>query len=88
MPLYVRTFLVTGPVKDVEAALDRHREHLRRLQAEGRLRTAGAIGDGEGFLEIFEAKDLLDAEATARSSPLVEEGLGAWIVREWEEIEL
>lgn len=85
MPLWVRTLLLTGPADEVEAALEGHREHLRTLRSEGRLRAAGTFSRGDGFLEIFEAKDLLEAEAVARSSPLVEEGLGAWSLREWEE---
>ena len=88
MPLYVRTVLLTGPVNEVEAAVEGHKRHLRELKEQGRLRAAGAFGRGDGFLEIFEAKDLLEAEAIARSSPIVEEGLGAWAIREWEEMEL
>jgi uncharacterized protein YciI len=88
MPLYARTLLVTGPPEEVEAASRRHREHLRELQERGRLRAAGAFRDGEGFLEIFEAVDRLEAEAIARASPLIEEGLGTWMLREWVEVEL
>jgi uncharacterized protein YciI len=88
MPLYVRTLLVTGPREQVVSASAGHREHLRDLRAQGRLRVAGALGDGEGFLEIFEARDRREAEATARASPLVEDGLGAWMLREWVELDL
>jgi uncharacterized protein YciI len=88
MPFYVRTLLVTGPSQDVEAALPGHHEHLRDLRTAGRLRAAGAFRQGDGFLDIFEAKDLVEAEQTARSSPLVEGGLGAWMVREWAEMDL
>ncbi len=88
MPLYVRTLLVTAVPDEVEQAMEGHREHLRRLKADGRLRAAGAFRHGDGFLEIFEAKDLLEAESIARSSPLVEEGLGTWMLREWEELAL
>jgi uncharacterized protein YciI len=88
MPLYVRTLLVTGPAEEVSQASEGHRAHLRRLKDEGRLRAAGAFASDDGYLEIFEAKDRLDAESIARSSPLVEQGLGAWMVREWEELDL
>lgn len=88
MPLYVRTLLITALPEEIGQAADGHREHLRRLKAEGKLRAAGSFRQGDGFLEIFEAKDLLEAEAIARSSPLVEEGLGAWMLREWEELAL
>ena len=88
MPLYVRTLVLTAPLPDVEAGIAGHLAHLRALKAAGRLRAAGALGRRQGFLEIFEAKDLWEAEETARSSPLVADGLGAWTVREWEELEL
>jgi uncharacterized protein YciI len=87
MPLYVRTLLVTGPADEVAAAADRHREHLRDLHGRGSLRAAGEFKDGDGFLEIFEAEDLLAAQRIAGSSPLVSEGLGSWMVREWNELD-
>jgi uncharacterized protein YciI len=86
MGLWVRTLLVTASPADLEVAWAGHVEQLRRLHAEGRLRAAGELGDGEGFLEIFEAKDRLEAEGIARSSPLVDEGLGTWMLREWAEV--
>ena len=86
MPLWVRTLLVTAIPDDVEAAAEGHREHLRRLHEEGKLRAAGEFRRGDGFLDIFEAKDLHEAEQIARSSPLIEEGLGTWMLREWTEI--
>ena len=36
-------------------------------------------------LEIFEAKDLREADEIARRSPLVERGLVTWMLREWTE---
>ena len=86
MGLWVRTLFVTAAPAELEAARAGHVEHLRRLHAGGCLRAAGELGDGDGFLEIFEAKDRLEAEAIARSSPLVEEGLGTWMLREWAEL--
>jgi uncharacterized protein YciI len=86
MPYFVRTILVTGPEEDVEAARRDHLSHLAELAAAGKLRAAGAFTRGDGYLEIFEAKDLHEAEAIARSSPLVELGLGTWMLREWDEI--
>ena len=85
MPLYVRTLLVTGPVEEVQAAAEKHREHLRELHARGQLRAAGEFKNGEGFLEIFDARDLMDAQSIAGASPLVSEGLGTWMLREWTE---
>ena len=85
MPWYVRTLLVTGPPDEVDAALAGHREHLRELQAQGKLRTAGEFKSGEGCLEIFEAADLHEAQRIGEASPLVADGLASWIVREWVE---
>jgi len=88
MALWVRTMLMTGPREEVEATAALHREHLRELRDRGKLRVAGEMGDREGFLEVFEAADRKEAEAIARSSPLVEEGLGAWMLRPWKDAEL
>jgi uncharacterized protein YciI len=87
VPLYVRTLLVTGPPDEAALAAAKHREHLGELHAQGRLRAAGEFRDGDGFLEIFEAADRLESESIARSSPLVEEGLATWMLREWLEID-
>jgi len=88
MPYFVRTILVTGSADDVEPARRDHLDHLARLSAAGKIRAAGAFSRGDGYLEIFEAKDLYEAEEIARSSPLVELGLGTWMLREWTEIRL
>jgi uncharacterized protein YciI len=88
MGLWVRTLLVTVPQADLVDARAGHVEHLRQLKAAGRLRAAGEVGDGEGFLDVFEAIDRRDAEAIARSSPLVQEGLGTWMLREWVDVSL
>ena len=88
MPLYATTLLVTGPPGEADAAWERHRAHLRELHAQGKLRAAGEFPNRDGFLQLFEATDLLEAERIARSSPLVEAGLGTWMLREWIELEL
>jgi uncharacterized protein YciI len=88
MPLYVRTLLVTGPPEEVAVAARAHRAHLRELHARGKLRAAGEFKDGDGFLEIFEAADLHEAQSIGDASPLVAEGLGAWMIREWTELDM
>jgi uncharacterized protein YciI len=88
MPCWVRTLLVTGPPEEVRAAREGHLAQLRELARRGRLRAAGELDDGDGFVEIFEADDRREAEAIARASPLVEEGLGSWMLRRWNEIAL
>jgi uncharacterized protein YciI len=88
MPYFVRTILVTGSEDDAAQARRDHLDHLALLKAAGKIRAAGTFPRGDGYLEIFEAKDLLEAEAIARSSPLVALGLGTWMLREWVEIRL
>ena len=86
MPLYVRTLLVTGPLDDVAPAAEKHRAHLRALKDAGKVRLAGEFANGDGFLEIFDVVDRMEAEHIARSSPLVEDGLATWMLREWKEL--
>jgi uncharacterized protein YciI len=88
MPLYVRTILITGPADDAEPVCRLHREHLMQLSREGRLRAAGQFNAGDGFLEIFEAEDLKDAQRIGESSPLISDGLATWMIREWTELTL
>ena len=88
MPYFVRTILITGSEDDAGPARRDHVSHVAQLAAAGKIRAAGTFPRGDGYLEIFEAKDLYEAEAIARSSPLVELGLGTWMLREWEETPL
>jgi len=88
MALYVVTLLVTTPPGEAGDAVRRHRERLARLRAEGRLRFAVELAGGEGFVEVLEVADLLEADEVARSSPLVEDGLCAWLIRACAEPEL
>jgi len=86
VPLFARTILITGPAEDAEPVSAQHLEHLAQLSREGRLRAAGRFNAGDGFLEIFEAADLKEAQRIGESSPLISEGLGTWMMREWTEI--
>jgi len=88
VPYFVRTILVTGSEEDVGPARPLHLSHLAELAADGKIRAAGMFARGDGYLEIFEARDLFEAEAIARASPLVALGLGTWMLREWEELPL
>ena len=85
MPLYVRIVQITGLPEDVERARRDHETHVEKLGEAGRLRVAGEFPGGEGYLEIFEARDRLDAERTASASALVRGGHATWILREWVE---
>ncbi len=85
MAQWVRTILFTVPPGSLAEAREGHREHLRRLRASGKLRAAGELGPGDGCLEIYEAADRHEAETIAKLSPIVAEGLGTWMLREWTE---
>ena len=87
MPLYARMLLFSASPGDVEPAAAGHREQLIELRTAGRVRAAGELANGDGFLEIFQAADLHEAEALTRASPLVEGGLAAWTLREWVELQ-
>lgn len=87
MPFYVRTLLITGSPDEVAAAAEEHRAQIRELHGAGKIRAAGEFANGDGFLEIFDAADRLEAESIARSSPLIEAGWGTWMLREWIELD-
>ena len=88
MPYYVRTILITATEDDAGPVREEHVAHLAGLKSQGKIRAAGAFAKGDGYLEIFEAKDLYEAESIARSSPLVALGLGTFMLREWDETPL
>jgi len=83
MARYVRIVRITATPDVASEAIEGHRRQVESLKRDGRLHSAGAFRDGDGFIEVFEAADLLDADAVARASPLVHDGLAAWLVREW-----
>ena len=87
MPYYVRALLITVSPGESEEPKRQHREHLRELSRAGKLKSAGELGDGEGFVEIIDVADLHEAEALTADSPLVRDGLVSWFLREWHEIE-
>lgn len=86
MATWIRTIVLTAGDADCEAAVAEHMDHLAVLHAAGRLRVAGELGNKAGFVDVFEAKDLREAEATAALSPLVSLGLGAWSLRPWRDL--
>ena len=87
MATWARTLLITAVPEEAAPWTEAHLRHLRELQSAGRLRAAGSFTRGDGYLELFEAADLLEAERLTRESPLVERGLCAWTLREWKEVE-
>jgi len=88
MATWARTLVITAVPADADPWTEAHLQQLRELKDEGRLVAAGAFSRGDGYLELFQAEDLLEAERITRASPLVERGLCAWTLREWKELEL
>ena len=88
MGTWARTLLITAVPADVDRWTEAHLQQVRELKGEGRLVAAGAFSRGDGYLELFQAADLLEAERITRASPLVERGLCAWTLREWKELDL
>jgi len=87
MPLYVRTILLSGLADGRGEAVRAHERQIEDLRRQGKLRAAGRFVAGDGYLEILEVEDRMEAEAITRASPLVERGLGAWMLREWVELD-
>jgi uncharacterized protein YciI len=87
MPLYAVTIRITATPDQVVAVLGPQMEMLQELGRTGRIRLAGKLGQDDGFLALFEAKDLLDARATAEAFPLIRDGLASWTLRLFEELD-
>lgn len=75
---WVRILMVTAAADEAADAVAGHRDHVLRLRGEGRLVASWALADEAGFVDVFRAADLWDAQSVASSSPLVARGLGAW----------
>lgn len=88
MTYWARTILITASGEGLEAAIEGHLGRLRDLRARNRLLFAGRLSQGDGFLEVYEAADRVEAEAVGRDTPLVEDGLATWMIRQWEPIDL
>jgi hypothetical protein len=84
MSLWLRIVLVTGAPDEARALAERHREVVRALAGQGTIHMACELGRGDGFVEIFEARDRREAEEATRALPLIEAGLGPMILREIE----
>ena len=82
MSLWLRMLLVTAPPGQVRELAAEHRATVRRRVAEGKIRVAGELGRGDGFVEIFVATDRREAEDATRAVPLVEAGLCTTLLRE------
>jgi hypothetical protein len=84
MSLWLRIVFVTGVPDEARELVERHRETVRALAGQGTIRMACELGRGDGFVEIFEARDRREAEDTTRALALIEAGLGPMLLREIE----
>ena len=61
----------------------RHVEHLKTLDAQGRLVLCGPFTDAPGGLVVIRAESKAEAEAAAQADPFVREGARAARVVTW-----
>ena len=84
MSLWLRIVLLTAAPEETRELAERHREAVRALMGAGTIRMSCELGRGDGFVEIFEARDRREAEEATRALPLIEAGFGPTILREIE----
>ena len=72
---------ITATAGDTANAIRGHRAQVEQLHEQGRLVWSAAFDNDDGFVEAFRARDRHEAEALAAGSPLVSEGLSAWMLR-------
>ena len=87
MPFYSATIRITAAPPEAAEAAGALESHLRTLGPEGRILLVCRYEKQDGYLVIFQAKDLLSARDMVEALPLVREGLAAWNYREVELIE-
>ncbi len=81
MSLYAVTIRITAVPEEASPALQAQEKLFLEMKSAGRIRIAGKLEQDEGFLAVFEAKDLLDARATVERFPLIANGMSAWNLR-------
>ncbi len=70
-------------VATTRAQVEAHVEHLRRLEAEGRLELAGPFPGRRSGLVVIRARDEAEARALAEADPFVREGARTLDLRRW-----
>ncbi|MEU8249398.1 YciI family protein [Nonomuraea sp. NPDC048916] len=83
MARYVLQLAFDGDPRRLEAR-PAHREHLRALQAEGRLVTAGPWADDSGALHVYEVTDEAELRDILRTDPYTAvDGYEVVLLKEW-----
>lgn len=86
MPLYAVTIRITAVPEEASPVLQAQEERFLEMKSAGRIRLAGRLGEDDGFLAVFEAKDILDARETAEGFPLIRGGIASWSLRAFDEM--
>lgn len=83
---FVRYVIMLTPRPNAKASdnlIRAHVNHLRQLEAAGRLVLAGPFGDGHGGMIVIRASSQEEAHTVAASDPFVAAGVEDYQVRAW-----
>jgi len=80
--VYVITMKMKEGKKFDPAVIQRHVEHLRSLDDNGRLVVCGPFKDGKGGMLVIRAQSQEEAEGMAKQDPFIAEGYEDYEVRE------
>ena len=78
MKAWARTIKVTAAGSGAMEALEQHRALQQTLRDQGILKEVWQFEQTQGFLEILETKDRIQAEALNEKSPLIHGGWCVW----------
>ncbi len=65
--------------------IEEHVEHLKQLDAEGRLVVCGPFLKRHGAVKILKATDMVEARLIAESDPFIREGIETYELLEFED---
>ena len=74
-------------IREFDASEELYQEHYNYLYAlrdEGRLGLAGPYKNVQGGAYVFQANSLEEAEARAKTDPLVVAGIAQFVIFEWQ----
>lgn len=83
---YTRYVILLDKVPNKETSpetIQKHIEHLRKLDQQGKLVLCGPFTDYPSGIVIVKAKDKAEAVAIAKSDPFVVDGVRAFDIRTW-----
>ena len=80
--VYVITMKMKEGKKFDPSVIQRHVEHLRSLDDNGRLVVCGPFKDGKGGMVVLRAQSQEEAEGMAKQDPFIADGFEDYEVRE------